>query len=313
MKTIYKIIIAIIVFLSIATLSTFLFFFNQLPSEAEIQKNLQEEQTPLSRVKGSKVFSQFKNFNGINNLTKEQKESIKSSLVNVESVLKDLRKLEDNVYQINICAQLENKIQDYSVKTPGLAYFFRGSYDASEKRERHILGEIYSAPWYYVARLESFREMFKIIADAYYSILWDGKDLNISKSDIVVLGSKITAQASYYHTEIVTAIDKAHHLLKMIRLIKYQKDNKYNNDIRDYCASVEESLIEETGFDYKAGYQELLEIYNAKEIDFLTTEERKGVDLSFKLNFGWLRPKIKETFNTKKEKIIDSIESDMNN
>lgn len=312
MKIIYKILIAVVVFISLATLSTVLYFFNKIPSEAEIQKQFNEHQTPLSRVQNSKVFAQFKNFNGINNLTEEQKSSIRPSLKNVESVLNDLRKLEDNVYEIKICAQLENKIQDYSVKTPGLSYFFRGSYDGSTSRERHVLGEIYSAPWYYIARYDAFREMFKVLADAYYSMLWDGKKLNISKKDILVLGSKITAQAGFYHDEIVTAIDKAHHLLKMIRLIKYQKDNKYNNDIRDYCASVEESLIEETGFDYKAGYLELLEIYNAKEIDFLTAEERKGVDLSFELNFGWLRPKIKETFNTKKEKIIDSIESDMN-
>jgi hypothetical protein len=312
MKTIYKILIFIAAFVSLATLSTLLFFYNKIPSEAEIQKEFHDEQTPLSRVQKSNVFSKFENFNGINNLTQEQKDSVALTLKNVESVLKDLRNLEDNTYRIDICAQLENKIQDYSIKTPGLSYFFRGSYEQSASRERHVLGEIYSAPWFYIARYDAFREMFKVIADAYYSILWEGKNLNISKKDVLILGSKITAQASYYHEEIVTAIDKAHHLLKMIRLIKYQKDNKYNNDIRDYCASVEESLNEENGFDYKGEYQNLLEIYNAKEVDFLTAEERKGVDLSFELNFGWLRPKIKETFNTKKEKIIDSIESDIN-
>ncbi len=98
----------------------------------------------------------------------------------------------------------------------------------------------------------------------------------------------------------------------MARLIQYKKDNKFNNDIRDYCAAVEESIIDETDFDYKGEFKKLMTTYNVVEGDFLSQEEQVPVDIEFKVSFGWLRPKVKETFNEKSEKIKDSIESDIN-
>jgi hypothetical protein len=313
MKIFLKIVIALAVFISLATLSTVLFFFNQIPDQEELNKSIAEEQTPLSRVRNSKTFSKFKDFKGINHLTDEQKASIEGPLRNIDSVLKNLRELEDNSYRIDICAQLENrKIKPYEVKTPGLSYFFRGSYDGSDSRDRFLLGEIYSSPWYFLSRYESFREVYKVIADAFYAILWEGQRLNLSKQEIMLLGTQVSAEATLYKNDIVSAIDKAHHLLKMARLIQYKKDNKYNNDIRDFCAGVEDSIINETDFDYKGEYKKLLEIYGVQEGDFLSQKEMEPVNYDFKVNFGWLRPKVRETFQSKSEKIQDSIESDIN-
>ncbi|WP_127714181.1 hypothetical protein [Halobacteriovorax sp. HLS] len=312
MKKIFKISVLLGALFIITATASFFFFLSKIPSEQDLEKSINEDQTPIARVRNSKTFSQFSNFKGVNNLTQEQRDAIKIPLENIEEVFKTLKELQDNHYRIDICNQLENKIQDYEVKTPGLSYFFRGSYDGSNSRQRHILGEIYSAPWYYVARYDAFQQLYKVISDAFRANIYDGTKLSITKSEILILGTKVTSQAALNHDEIVVAIDKSHHLLKMVKLIQYKKDNKYDSEIREYCDNVEESIIEENDFDYIAGYNNLLEMYGAKEEEFLTQEQRKGVDLGMTINFGWLRPKISDTFSSKKEKIIKTIESDIN-
>lgn len=313
MKNIFKIIIVFALFLVLATLSTLLFFVKDTPKNEIVDSSISDVQTPISRVRSSRVFSQFENFKGINSLTDQQKETISSTITNLDSVLKTLRELEDNTYRIDICSQLENrKIKPYSIKTPGLSYFFRGAYDGSESRDRFLLGEIFSSPWAYLARYEAFQEVYKVIAESFYSQMWDGKKLTISDKDIAILSTKVSRAAIENKDAIRLALEKSHYLLKMARLIQYKKDNKFNNDIREFCASTEDSILNGTDFDFESEYQDLLEIYNVKEEEFLSAKEREPIDINFKVDFTWLKSTVKETFNSKSEKIKNSIESDIN-